>query len=198
MGDTFIHPTADVSPNAKIGAGSRIWNNVQVREGVTIGEECIIGKDTYVDKDVIVGNRVKVQNGAQLYRPLAIEDGVFIGPHAVFTNDRVPRAVNPEGELKAETDWSQQRTVVHEGASVGAQATVLPGISIGAWSLIAAGSVVTKDVPAHALVAGIPAVRAGWVCRCAARLLEGPAITKCPECRRTYRIEGITCSETTG
>jgi UDP-2-acetamido-3-amino-2,3-dideoxy-glucuronate N-acetyltransferase len=195
MGDPFIHPTADVSPNAKIGAGARVWNNVQVREGVTIGEECIIGKDTYVDKDVIVGSRVKVQNGAQLYRPLTIEDGVFIGPHAVFTNDRTPRAITPAGALKAEADWSQERTVVHEGASVGAQATILPGLSIGAWSLIAAGAIVTKDVPAHALVVGVPAMCAGWVCRCAARLPEGPTITECPECRRKYRIEGATCTE---
>ncbi len=197
MGDTFIHPTADVSPDAKIGIGTRIWNNVQVREGVTIGGECIIGKDTYVDKDVVVGNRVKVQNAAQLYRPLTIEDGVFIGPHAVFTNDRVPRAVTPDGALKDEADWSQQRTKVHEGASVGAQATVLPGISIGAWSLIAAGSVVTKNVQAHALVAGVPAARVGWVCRCAAKLTD-EGYTNCPGCGREYLIDADGCMEVGG
>lgn len=192
MGDPFIHSTADVSPQATIGARTRIWNNVQVREGVTIGEDCIIGKDTYVDKDVIVGSRVKVQNGAQLYRPLTIRDGVFIGPHAVFTNDRLPRAVTPDGALKAESDWSQQRTTVGEGASIGASATILTGLAIGAWSLVAAGAVVTHDVPPHALVTGVPARRTGWVCKCAASLSSDG---RCPDCSRAYNIADDTCVE---
>jgi len=191
MGEAFIHPTAEVSEHATIGARTKIWNNVQVREGVRIGEECIIGKDTYVDKDVVVGSRVKVQNGAQLYRPLTVGDGVFIGPHAVFTNDRVPRAVTPEGTLKGETDWSQRMTTVGEGASIGASATIMSGITVGAWALVAAGAVVTHNVPSHALVGGVPATFKGWVCKCGGRLKDGG----CPDCGRAYRISGDACTE---
>ncbi len=192
MTDIFIHRSADVSPDAKIGAGTKVWHNVHVREGVTIGEGCVIGKDVYIDQGVRVGSRVKIQNSALLYRPLEIHDGVFIGPRAVFTNDRVPRAVTPEGRLKSEADWSQSLTVVEEGASIGAGAIILPGIRIGAWAMVGAGAVATRDVAAYSLVIGAPARPVGWVCRCGEKLEEREQ-ARCPSCAWTYEIRGGSC-----
>ncbi len=159
---TRIHPTAEVSPQASVGEGTTIWHWVQVREGARIGARCTLGKDVYVDKDVVVGDDCKIENFATLYRGLTVGDGVFIGPHACFTNDTYPRAVSP--------DWKVVATKVEDGASIGANATVLCGVIIGAHAMVAAGAVVTKDVPAHALVAGVPAKQIGWVCDCGRRL----------------------------
>ena len=155
---TRIHPSADVSPNATIGAGTSIWHWVQVREGARIGRECNIGKDVYIDTEVVVGDRCKIQNFAALYRGLTVGNRVFIGPHACFTNDLYPRAVSP--------DWQVVPTKVEDGASIGANATILCGITIGRSAMVAAGAVVTKNVPAQALVAGVPARIVGWVCEC--------------------------------
>src|SRR3990172_4248367 len=138
MSEPFVHETADVSPLARLGPGTRAWNNVQIREGASLGRDCIVGKDVYIDKDVVIGDRVKVQNGALLYRPLLIEDGAFIGPQVVFVNDRIPRSVPPGGVLKSEADWTQKETIVREGASIGAHATVMAGVEIGAWAMIGA------------------------------------------------------------
>lgn len=153
-----IHPTAEVSPEATVGEGTAIWHWAQVREGARIGARCTLGKDVYVDKDVVVGDDCKLENFATLYRGLTLGNGVFVGPHACFTNDSYPRAVSP--------DWKVLPTRVEDGASVGANATVLCDVTIGKGALVAAGAVVTKDVPAHAIVAGVPARRIGWVCDC--------------------------------
>jgi len=169
--DIFIHPAAFVSDDALIGDGTKIWINSQVREGASIGDHCIISKDTYIDTGVKIGNRVKVQNGVSIYHGVEIGDDVFIGPNAVFTNDHVPRAFN--------RDWKIAATIVEKGASIGANATIVCGHRIGEYALVGAGSVVTKDVPAHALVMGNPARIRGYVCRCGARLdAEG----RCPAC----------------
>lgn len=192
MTDVFVHPSADVSPDAKMGAGTKVWHHVHVREGVTIGKECVIGKDVYIDQGVRIGSRVKIQNSALLYRPLEIHDGVFVGPRAVFANDRTPRAVTPEGRLKSEADWSQSLTVVEEGASIGAGAIILPGLRIGAWAMVGAGAVATRDVAAYSLVAGTPARPAGWVCRCGEKLEEREQAL-CPSCGWTYEISGGVC-----
>jgi acetyltransferase-like isoleucine patch superfamily enzyme len=153
-----VHPTADVSPNAVVGDGTRIWHWVQIREGARIGRNCVLGKDAYVDTDVVVGNNCKIENFATLFRGLTVGSRVFIGPHACFTNDPYPRAVSP--------DWQVVPTKVEDGASIGANATILCGITIGRSAMVAAGAVVTKDVPAQALVAGVPARIVGWVCEC--------------------------------
>ncbi len=153
-----IHPTAEVSPQAAVGEDTLVWHWVQIREGAKIGAHCILGKDVYVDKDVVVGDDCKIENFATLYHGVTVGSGVFIGPHACFTNDTYPRAVSP--------DWQVVPTKVEDGASIGANATILCGVTIGRYGMVAAGSVVTKDVPAHALVAGVPAKVIGWVCDC--------------------------------
>ena len=159
---TRIHPTADVSSEASVGEGTSIWHWAQVREGASVGRNCNIGKDVYIDATVVVGNDCKIQNFATLYRGVTIGDRVFIGPHVCFTNDAYPRAVSP--------DWKIVRTEVEDGASIGANATILCGITIGRNAMVAAGAVVTKDVAPHALVAGVPAKIVGWVCVCGRRL----------------------------
>jgi len=179
-----VHRTADVSDQARIGDGASVWHQAQVRERATVGEGCIIGKGVYIGADVTLGRNCKVQNYSCVYEGNLLEDGVFVGPEVVFTNDRYPRAINPDGSLKAATDWELQGSVVKYGAAVGSRSVILPGLTIGRWALIAAGSVVTKDVPDHAIVAGNPARQRGWVCACAHPL---PANLTCGECGRGYR-----------
>ena len=137
--DVRIHPTAEVSPDAAIGPGTSIWNQAQVRERARIGSRCVIGKNAYVDVDVLVGDDVKVQNNVSLFHGVTIEDGVFIGPHVCFTNDRVPRAINPDGSLKTDADWEVGPTLVRHGAALGANSAILPGITIGRWAMIGCG-----------------------------------------------------------
>jgi acetyltransferase-like isoleucine patch superfamily enzyme len=188
-----IHPTADVSDDVKIGEGSSVWHQAQVREGVSIGENCIIGKGVYVDAGVKIGDNVKIQNYVSVYHGLTIEDGVFVGPHVCFTNDMRPRAVNPDGSLKAADDWILSETLVKRGAALGANSTIRCGISIGEWAMVGSGSVVTKDVPAHGLVYGNPAQLHGFVCACG-EIMEkksqnDQAVTgECPKCGRTTQI----------
>ena len=145
----FIHPSASVDDRAEIGDNSKIWINVQVREGARIGANCILSKDVYVDHAVAIGDNCKVQNSVSVYNGVTIEDDVFVGPNACFTTDKVPRAFNAE--------WTITPTLVRKGASIGANATIVCGTTIGEYAMVAAGSVVTKDVPAYALVVGNPA-----------------------------------------
>ena len=153
-----VHPSAIVEPGASIGAYTRIWHRSHVRSGSVIGEGCTIGFAVYVDADTVVGNRCKIQNHTSIYRGVTLEDDVFVGPQVTFTNDHYPRAFS--------TDWDVAATVVRRGASIGANATIRCGLEIGMFALVACGAVVTRDVPAHALVVGVPARIEGWVCYC--------------------------------
>lgn len=162
-----IASTAVVSPDAVIGPRTMVWHFAQIREGARVGADCIVGKGVYVDKDVVVGDRCKLENNASLFLGTTLEDGVFVGPHVCFTNDRSPRAINPDGTLKTAEDWVISPSVARRGASIGAGAIILPGITIGSYALVGAGAVVTRDVPAFALVMGHPARQSGWICKCA-------------------------------
>jgi acetyltransferase-like isoleucine patch superfamily enzyme len=144
----MIHPSAIVEPGAVIGVDTKIWHFAHVRAGAVIGKYCVIGKDCYIDAGVVIGDGVKIQNGVSVYRGVRLEDGVFVGPHAVFTNDLTPRS---RGE------WFCTPTLVQRGASIGANATVLCGVTIGEWAMVGAGAVVTHNVPSAALVCGNPA-----------------------------------------
>lgn len=165
MSETYVHPSATVDAAAQIGRGCRVWINVQVREGARVGAGSILSKDVYIDQDVIIGERCKVQNSVSVYKGVTIGDDVFVGPNACFTNDRVPRAFNSE--------WSVSPTRVERGASIGANATLICGIIVGEFAMIAAGAVVTRDVPAYALVMGNPARVVGRVNKAGERLLKG-------------------------
>jgi acetyltransferase-like isoleucine patch superfamily enzyme len=145
----YIHPSSVVDAGAEIGEGTKIWVNVQVREDVRIGRGCILSKDVYIDRGVRIGDGCKIQNGVSVYSGVTIEDEVFVGPNACFTNDKVPRANN--------ADWTISPTLIRRGASIGANATIVCGIVVGDYAMIAAGSVVTKDVEPYALVMGNPA-----------------------------------------
>ncbi|QOS98065.1 N-acetyltransferase [Brevibacterium sp. JNUCC-42] len=158
----FIHPTAEVSKQACIGAGTKIWNNAQVREQSNIGSQCIISKDVYIDQGVKIGNNVKIQNGVSVYHGVEIDDNVFLGPHMTFTNDLFPRAFT--------NAWKVVPTKVEMGASIGAHATIVCGTTIGAYSMVGAGSVVIHNVGAHQLVVGNPARMIGLVCYCGERI----------------------------
>lgn len=166
MSDTFIHATATVHPGARIGPGTRIWVNVQIREGASIGCDCILSKDVYVDQGVSIGDRCKVQNSVSIYHGVTIEDEVFVGPNACFTNDRVPRAFVD--------DWQVTTTLVRRGASIGANATIVCGSTIGEYAMVAAGSVVTRDVEPYALVMGNPARAVGFVDKNGNRVEQQP------------------------
>lgn len=159
-----VHPTAEVEEGTQIGEGTSIWHHAQVRKGAKIGSECIIGKGVYIGADVTLGNRVKVQNYVSVYEGLTIEDGVMVGPHVCFTNDLLPRAINPDGSVKSGTDWELTPTLVRSGAGLGANSTIRCGVTIGQWALVGAGSVVTRDVPDNGLVYGNPARLHGFVC----------------------------------
>jgi UDP-2-acetamido-3-amino-2,3-dideoxy-glucuronate N-acetyltransferase len=181
-----IHPTADVSPQARIGDETSIWHQCQVREGAVIGQQCTLGKNVYVDFDVPIGNRVKIQNNCSIYHGALIEDGVFLGPHAVIANDRYPRAINPDGALKASDDWEVGTVRICYGASIGARSVILPGVTIGRFAMVGAGSVVTRDVPAYALAVGTPARCAGYVCACGRRLAPDGEGLACGACGAIY------------
>lgn len=155
MGNIYIHESANVSPDSKIGDGTKIWINAQVREKSQIGNDCIISKDTYIDTEVIIGDNCKIQNGVSIYHGVQIGDDVFVGPNVCFTNDKVPRAFDSE--------WSIIPTFVKQGVSIGANATIVCGITIGEYAMVAAGSVVTKNVEPYSLVMGNPAKHYSYV-----------------------------------
>lgn len=158
-----IAGSADVSPESTVGQGSSIWHLAQVRERAELGRNCIVGRGAYIGPGVVLGDNCKIQNYALVYEPARLGDGVFVGPAAVLTNDHFPRAVNPDGTLKSAHDWEPVGVTVEEGASIGANATCVAPVTIGAWAMVAAGAVVVADVPAHALVVGVPARRVGWI-----------------------------------
>lgn len=190
---SMIHPTADVSPDAHIGEGTRIWHEAQVREGARVGAECVLGKGVYVDRDVVIGDRCKIQNRASLFHGVTLEDGVFVGPHVIFANDRFPRAVNPDNTLKSDDDWEVEPVLVRHGASIGAGAVVLPGVIIGAWAMIAAGAIVTASVPAHAILRGNPARITGWACVCGRPLgVVDTNMYRCEICERPYHLAELS------
>lgn len=185
----MIHESADVDHRARVDSSASVWGLAQIREGASIGAETIIGRGAYIGIGVHVGARAKIQNYALVYEPAVVGDGAFIGPGVILTNDHHPRAVSPDGALKAVADWEPVGVVVGEGASVGAGAICVAPVRIGAWALVGAGAVVTSDVPEYGLVVGTPARRVGWVGRTGHRLalLEGGAIWKCPKTGETYR-----------
>ena len=195
-----VHPTAELETDVVVGAGTAIWHRAQIRRGAQIGAECVVGRDAFIDEGVRIGDRVKIQNAALVYHGVTLEDGVFIGPNAILTNDRYPRSITAEGELARMDDWVVSPIRVHEGASIGAGAIVVAGNDVGRFATVGAGAVVTHDVPAHALVAGNPARRIGWVCACGHKLPgraggshEQGAPTVCTHCGATYLIEDDSC-----
>jgi UDP-2-acetamido-3-amino-2,3-dideoxy-glucuronate N-acetyltransferase len=182
----FIADSADVSPNAKLGEGTKIWHLAQVREDAVLGENCIVGRGAYIGTGVHVGNNCKIQNHALVYEPAELADGVFIGPAVVLTNDTYPRAVNPDGTQKDASDWHAVGVTIAEGASIGARAVCIAPVRIGAWATVAAGAVVSRDVPDHALVVGVPARRVGWVGKAGAPLRDEGDHWVCPLTGQTY------------
>jgi acetyltransferase-like isoleucine patch superfamily enzyme len=190
LSGAVIHPAAAVDSRASIGAGTRVWHWTQIREGATIGAESIVGKGCYIDADVQIGSRVKIQSNVSIFHGVTIEDGVFVGPHVCFTNDKTPRAITPDGALKAADDWTVSPTLVRYGASIGANATIVCGVTVGRFAMVAAGAVVTRDVPDFGLVMGNPAQLVGYVCPCGARLAGGPRAGRysCAACGRTTSV----------
>lgn len=176
MGEFFVHSTSCVDDNVVIGKGTKIWHFSHVQTGARIGEDCVMGQNVNVSNDVVIGNRCKLQNNVSVYEGVTLEDDVFCGPSMVFTNDLRPRAF-----IKDTTKYG--KTLLRKGCSVGANATIVCGHEIGSYAMIAAGAVVTKNVKAHALMAGVPAKQIGWVCQCGAMLNEA---LECPECGKSY------------
>jgi UDP-2-acetamido-3-amino-2,3-dideoxy-glucuronate N-acetyltransferase len=184
----FAHPTAVIDPGSEIGPGTRIWHFTHVMSGATIGARCNFGQNVVVSPECTIGNNVKVQNNVSIYTGVELEDNVFCGPSMVFTN-----VVNPRSHIIRRHEY--QKTLVKEGASIGANATVVCGVTLGRYSFIAAGAVVTHDVPDYALMVGVPARQAGWMCYCGIRLPSGTSQPKCTACGKTYVIEEGLASE---
>lgn len=180
-----IAPTADVDDRATLGDATTVWHLAQIREHATLGRQCIVGRGAYIGTGVQVGDHCKIQNNALVYEPASLASGVFIGPAVVLTNDTWPRAVNPDGSPKSASDWEPVGVTIEEGASIGARSVCIAPVRVGAWALVAAGSVVTRDVPAYALVAGNPARRIGWVGRAGVRLETDAADGSAWVCPRT-------------
>ena len=180
-----IHPSAEVSPGASLGARTRVWNEAQVREGAQVGKDCVLAKGVYIDIGVVVGDRVKLENRVSIFQGASLADGVFIGPHSCLLNDKLPRAITPDGALKTRADWQARGVTVGTGASIGGGCTVLPGIRIGRFAMVGAGAIVTRDIPDFGLAIGNPARVVGYVCECGARLEPSGA---CPACGRQHDL----------
>ncbi|HEU4575134.1 MAG TPA: acyltransferase [Chitinophagaceae bacterium] len=179
----FAHPTAVIDEGAVVGAGTRIWHFCHLMPGCVVGSHCTIGQNVFIDNHTRIGNRVKIQNNVSLYHGVLLEDDVFIGPSVVFTN-----VINPRSFIERKHAFRQ--TVVQKGASIGANATLVCGVSVGAYALVGAGAVVTRDVPAYALVTGNPARRRGWVSRAGRKLqFDRSGRATCPETGETYYLQ---------
>lgn len=178
------HPTSEVLAES-IGEGTKIWQNSQVLKGARVGNQCVIGHNCLVGGKAVLGNGVKLESNIDVWDMVTLEDYVFVGPSAVFTNDPTPRAKYPKSAYPEYGAWLP--TNVKEGASIGANATIVCGVTIGRWAMVGAGAVVTKDVPDFALVVGIPAKQIGWVCECANRLEFVESQADCSVCKRRYR-----------
>lgn len=180
--DLFIHESAYVDDGAKIGAGTRVWHFCHVLGGATIGEKCSLGQNVVVMNGVVIGDNVKIQNNVSVYEGVTLEDDVFCGPSMVFTN-----VFNPRSHIPRKNEY--QPTLVRRGSTIGANATIVCGTTLGEYSFIGAGSVVTKDVPAYGLVVGVPGRRIGWMCKCGIRLPDSGEGT-CKSCGEKYRSHG--------
>lgn len=193
-----VQPTAQVDESAEIGDGSSVWELAQIREGARLGAGCVVGRGAYVGTGVRIGDNVKIQNYALVYEPAELGDGVFVGPAVVLTNDHNPRSVDPEGKQKRGGDWEAVGVTVAEGASLGARSVCVAPVRIGRWAMVAAGAVVTKDVPDFGLVVGVPARRIGWVGRVGVKLVEraGEAgVWECPQTGAVYEEKDGSLSE---
>lgn len=186
MANYFVHESAYIDDNVTIGEGTKVWHFCHIHKGAQIGEKCSLGQNVNVSNNVKIGNGVKIQNNVSVYEGVELEDYVFCGPSMVFTNDLTPRSKYPKGSA------GYKKTLVKYGASIGANATIVCGNTIGEWAMIASGAVVTKDVPAYALMAGVPAKQIGWVCECGVPLKDN---LKCSECEREYTLENNDLKE---
>lgn len=184
--DYFVHESSYIDENVFIGKGTKVWYFCHIQKGAVIGENCSLGQNVNVSNNVKIGNGVKIQNNVSIYEGVELEDYVFCGPSMVFTNDLNPRSKYPKGNL------AYKKTLVKEGASIGANATIVCGNTIGKWALIGSGAVVTKDVPNYALMLGIPAKQTGWVCECG-EVLDYSLC--CLMCKRKYELDGNCLSE---
>ncbi|MFJ1543870.1 acyltransferase [Streptomyces sp. NPDC088246] len=184
-----VQPTAQVDESAEIGDGTSVWELAQIREGARLGEACVVGRGAYVGTGVQIGNNVKIQNYALVYEPAELGDGVFIGPAVVLTNDHNPRSVDPAGRQKRGGDWEAVGVSIAAGASVGARSVCVAPVRIGQWAMVAAGAVVTRDVPDFALVMGVPARQVGWVGHSGVKLVEHAdeaGMWECPQTGKVY------------
>jgi UDP-2-acetamido-3-amino-2,3-dideoxy-glucuronate N-acetyltransferase len=175
----FVHESSYIDENVTVGEGTKIWHFSHVQKGAQIGEKCSLGQNVNISNNVKIGNGVRIQNNVAVYEGVELEDYVFCGPSMVFTNDLTPRSKYPKGTE------GYKKTIVKYGASIGANATIVCGNTIGRWAMIASGAVVTKDVPNYALMAGVPAKQIGWVCECGSVLKNE---LKCGECGREYTL----------
>ncbi len=184
----WSHKTAEIEKGAQIGKGTKIWQNCQILKGAKIGENCIIGHNCFIGSKAEIGNGVKLESNIDVWDLVSLEDYVFVGPSAVFTNDLNPRAKYPKLRFPQCGKWLP--TLVKEGATLGANSTILCDLTIGKWAMIGAGAVVTEDVPDYAIVTGVPAKIMGWICECGTKLefKEGKAI--CKICKRKYKKVG--------
>jgi len=179
----FVHESAYLDEGAEVGEGTKIWHFSHIMPGARIGKNCVLGQNVFVANNVRIGNNVKIQNNVSVYEGVELEDDVFCGPSMVFTNVKNPRSAYPRR-------GQYTRTLVKRGATIGANATIVTGVTLGEWCFVAAGAVVTRDVPAYAMVAGVPARIVGWACECGEKLTFDGDRAVCDACGKTYRMAG--------